>query len=115
MTKESVFHMSSILLLSQSPIKSDLMLSEVSLHDIAEMIHEFGGIIKTRPVNDQNTPFITGIFEVGNVSVRASHLAKNIAVVNQQSAFEGMQMAFSSGSTLTVIDNQYLVLSETNS
>jgi hypothetical protein len=112
MTEKSVFHMSSILLLSQSPIKSDLRLSEVSLEDIAEMIKEFGGTIKTRPVNDQNTPFITGIFKIGNVEVWASHLAKNIAVVNQQSAFEGFEMSFPSGSNLTIMDKQYLVLSD---
>jgi len=112
MTKESVFHISSILVMSQSPISNSISLSEVSLHDIAELINLFGGTVKTRPVSDDVTPFISMYTEVGNCQVFVSHLAKNIAVMNQQSAFDGLVMTFPSGSNLTVIDNQYLVLSD---
>jgi len=112
MTTTSVYHISSILLLSQSPISNSISLSEVSLHDIAELVKEFGGTITTRPVSDDVTPFITLYTQVGNSQVWAHHLGKNIAVMNQQSAFDGFKMDFPSGSNLTVIDNQYLVLSD---
>jgi predicted solute-binding protein len=100
--------------MSQSPIKNSISLSEVSLHDIAELINLFGGSIQTRAVSDDVTPFISMYTQVGNCQVFAYNLAKNIAVMNQQSAFGGLGMAFPSGSNLTVIDDQYLVLSDSN-
>jgi hypothetical protein len=49
---------------------------------------------------------------VGSCHVFASQMVKNIAVINQQSTFGGLEMGFVKGTKLTIIDGQYLVLSE---
>lgn len=111
-TKPSAYHLSAIALLAQSPEDTMFMIHNTTLETIQELVFMFGGKIKTRPVNDENTPFIRFESTVGKCSISASLMVKNIAVINQQAAFEGLEMSFVKGANLAIIDNQYFVLSD---
>ena len=112
-TKISANHLTAIALLAQSEFTTSLSITEVTLEGLQELVYLFGGNIITREVNDYNTPFITFGGFVGNCHVFASQMVKNIAVINQQSTFGGrFEMGFVKGTKLTILDNQYLVLSE---
>jgi hypothetical protein len=110
-TKPSGNHLTAIALLSQSHFTTSISISEVTLEGIQELILFFGGRITTREVNDQHTPYITYSCLVNNCHVFASQMVKNIAVINQQASFGGFEMDFVKGSKLTILDNQYFVLS----
>jgi hypothetical protein len=111
-TKPSANHLTAIALLAQSEFTTSLSITEVTLEGLQELVFLFGGRITTREVNDHNTPFITFGCMVGSCHVFASQMVKNIAVINQQSTFGGLEMGFVKGTKLTIIDGQYLVLSE---
>lgn len=110
--KDSANHLTAIAALADGPGTYGINIDETSLETIQELVFFFGGKIYTRPVNDQNTPFIHFFGKIGNCSITAFHLAKNIAVINQQAAFEGFEMTFVKGAKLQIIDNQYFVLSD---
>jgi len=111
-TKPSAYHLSAISLMAQSPFTTSISITEATLEGIQELIYFFGGKIITREVNDEHTPFISYSCFVGNCWIYASQIVKNIAVINQQSTFGGhFEMNFIKGSKLTILDNQYFVLS----
>ena len=111
-TKPSAHHLSAIALLAQSPEDTTFMIHHTELETIQELVFFFGGAIKTKPLKDDEPKIIWYECKIGKCSVSASHFAKNIAVMNQQSAFEGFGMTFVKGAKLQIIDNQYFVLSD---
>jgi hypothetical protein len=111
-TKPSAYHLTAIATLAQSPIGNILNLNYVSLEDIQEMVLLFGGRIETPIMDDAKSPLIFLNVKVGNCLVSAFSMSTNLSIMLQKESFGGHRMDFVKGSKLSIIDNQYFVLSE---
>jgi hypothetical protein len=112
MTKESVFHISSILVMSQSPIRSSISLTSVSLHDIAELAKLWGGKIGITFKEGQAGSMISIQGSFNNCEFWAHHHTTVLAGNLQYHAFLGDLFLVEPETNLTVIDDQYLIISD---
>ena len=112
MTNKSVFHISSIVVMSQSPIRSSISLTSVSLHDIAEMAKLWGGTIRITFKDSQAGAMISLQGSFNNCEFWAHHHTTVLAGNLQQEVFQSDLFVVEPETNLTVIDDQYLVLSD---
>lgn len=112
MTNKSVFHISSIVVMSQSPIRSSISLTSVSLHDIAEMAKLWGGTIRITFKEGQSGAMISIQGSFNNCEFWAHHHTTVLAGNLQQEVFQSDLFVLEPETNLTVIDDQYLVLSD---
>ena len=112
MTNKSVFHISSILVMSQSPIRSSISLTSVSLHDIAELAKLWGGTIRITFKEGQAGSMISIQGSFNNCEFWAHHHTTVLAGNLQQEVFQSEDFVVAAETNLTVIDNQYLIVSD---
>lgn len=112
MTNKSVFHISSIVVMSQSPIRSSISLTSVSLHDIAELAKLWGGRISITFKEGQAGAMISIQGSFNNCDFWAHHHTTVLAGNLQQEVFQSDLFVVAAETNLTVIDDQYLVLSD---
>lgn len=112
-TKPSAYHLTSVALLADGPLRTSLTVIEGSLELIQEAIQLFGGEVYTTEVNDQETHFqIYSCSKVGNTELWIHLFATRLQIMLQTDAFRARTSIFEKGTQLTIIDNQYLVLSD---
>jgi hypothetical protein len=98
--------------MSQSPIRSSISLTSVSLHDIAELAKLWGGTIRITLKEGQAGSMISIQGSFNNCEFWAHHHTTVLAGNLQYHAFESDLCVVEPETNLTVIDNQYLVLSD---
>lgn len=111
MTTTSVYHIGSILMMSQSPIRSSISLTSVSLHNIAELAKLWGGTIRITFKENQTGSMISIQGSYNNCDFWGHHHTTLEAGQLQEQAFINDSPLLPSGTDLTIIDNQYLVIS----
>lgn len=112
MTNKSVFHISSIVVMSQSPIRSSISLTSVSLHDIAELAKLWGGTIRITFKQGQSGAMISLQGSFNNCEFWGHHHTTIEAGNLQQEVFQSDFFVVEPETNLTIIDNQYLVKSD---
>ena len=112
MTNKSVFHISSIVVMSQSQIHSSISLTSVSLHDIAEMAKLWGGTIRITFKQGQSGAMISLQGSFNNCEFWGHHHTTIEAGNLQQEVFQSDLFVVAAETNLTVIDDQYLIVSD---
>lgn len=111
----SVNHLAAIAILSNSQFKSSLSLRNSNLERIQEIINLYGGKITLSKIND-DTPdvgvLISSYTEIGNVELWIHVFSTKLAVMLQRDALGCNHKDFQPGTNLTIIDDQYLVISD---
>jgi hypothetical protein len=98
--------------MSQSQIRSSISLTSVSLHDIAELAKLWGGTIRITFKDGQAGAMISIQGSFNNCEFWAHHHTTVLAGNLQQEVFQSDFFVVEPQTNLTIIDNQYLVLSD---
>jgi hypothetical protein len=98
--------------MSQSPIRSSISLTSVSLHDIAELAKLWGGTIRITFKEGQAGSMISIQGSFNNCEFWAHHHTTVLAGNLQQEVFQSEDFVVAAETNLTVIDNQYLIVSD---
>jgi hypothetical protein len=112
MTNKSVFHISSIVVMSQSPIRSSISLTSVSLHDIAELAKLWGGTIRITFKDGQAGAMISIQGSFNNCEFWAHHHTTVLAGNLQYHAFQSDLFVVEAETNMTIMDDQYLIVSD---
>ena len=111
----SANHLAAIAILSNSQFKSSLSLRNSNLQRIQEIINLYGGKIALSKIND-DTPdvgvLISSYTEIGNVELWIHVFSTKLSLMLQRDILGGNFKDFQPGTNLTIIDNQYLVISD---
>ena len=106
----SAFHLSAIALLAQSDKLPSISLSSGTLEDIVQAVKLFGGTVYvTESESKYNSIYYRS--NIGNTSLWIHTHTTNLACVLQREVFQSNESIFEKGTDLTIIDNQYFVLS----
>jgi hypothetical protein len=106
-------HLAAIAFMAQSERRSSLTLSRITLHEMAELIRLYGGSVTVEPISENRfNPTIYCRIAVNNCEVWAFHYCTNLALMLQKESFRANESIFEKGTQLTIIDNQYLILSD---
>lgn len=114
-TKPSANHLTAVAILAQSEFRNNLSVKEGSLEQIQEAVKLFGGTISLSKINDQTEStnvLISSYSEIGNCQLFVHVFTTKLAIMLQKDAFQSDCAIFQKGTDLTIIDNQYLVLSD---
>ena len=101
--------------LSKLEPRTHLSIVDSSLAGIQETIKLFGGSITLTKINDQTNSanvLISAYSEIGNCQFWVHVFTTKLAIMLQKEAFNADFVKFEKGTNLTIIDNQYLVLSD---
>jgi len=108
MRKESVYHISSILLLSQGPHECSVSIKIENPEVIQELVYLFGGMITAHESKEKDQA--TWIFysqTVGNCRITGVMKTSLKTVMLQRDVFAAEFASFEPETTLPIIDNQY--------
>jgi hypothetical protein len=108
-TNSSEFHLGAISLLAQSDKVTSLSVVTGTLQDIVDAIKLFGGTVHVLE-SEHNT--IMYLSRIGNCNLFIHNQTTNLACVLQKEAFQSKESVFEKGTDLTIIDNQYIVLKD---
>jgi hypothetical protein len=110
-TNSSAFHIAAISMLAQSDKVSSLSIATGTLEDIQEAVKLFGGNVYVTP-SESEYHSIYYRCSVGNSSlwIHIHHTTK-LACVLQREYFQSNESIFEKGTDLTIVDNQYFVIS----
>jgi hypothetical protein len=110
-TNSSSFHIAAISMLAQSDKVSSLSIATGTLEDIQEAVKLFGGNVYVTP-SESEYHSIYYRCSVGNSSlwIHIHHTTK-LACVLQREYFQSNESIFEKGTDLTIVDNQYFVIS----
>jgi hypothetical protein len=114
-TKASANHLTSVAILANADIKTSLSVIDGSLEMIQEAVSLFGGIINLPNIDDETDRsylFITCASKIGNCHLWIHSQTNKLAIMLQKDALQSSYIVFEKGTQLTIIDNQYLVLSD---
>lgn len=106
-TKES--YLSAIALLGQPDKVTSISVSTGTLQDIVLVIKSYGGEVHV--IGGQHNTILCRS-KIGNCHLWIHVQTTNLACVLQKESFQSNESIFEKGTYLTVIDNQYLVLSD---
>jgi hypothetical protein len=106
--QNSVYHISSILLLSQGPHECNLSITVSDPKIIREMIYHFGGMITVHVSKspDQACYIFYGQ-TVGNCRITGTIRTNIETVMRQRAAFEADYILFKPKTRLSIIDKSY--------
>ena len=108
-------HLAAIAILSQSQFKSSLSLRNSNLEKIQEIINLYGGRITLSKIND-DTPdvgvLISSCSVIGNLELWVHVFVTKLSLMLQRDILGGNFKDFQPGTNLTIIDNQYFVVSD---
>jgi hypothetical protein len=111
----SANHLAAIAILSNSQFKSSLSLRNSNLERIQEIINLYGGKIALSKIND-DTPdvgvLISSYTEIGSLELWVHVFSTKLGIMLQRDILGGNHKDFEPGTNLTIIDNQYLVISD---
>ena len=111
--KDSANHLTAIATLANGKFRTSLTVIEGSLELIQEAIKLFGGEVFTSEASDERSYFqIYSQSSVGNADLWIHVFVNRLAIMLQQDAFHAKSSVFEKGTDLTIIDNQYFVLSD---
>jgi len=113
-TKASANHLTSVALLANADFKTSLSILDGSLELIQEAVNLFGGTINLPNLNDETDGanlFITCASDIGNCRLWVHSKTTKLAIMLQKDALRSSYIVLEKGTQLTIIDNQYLVLS----
>jgi hypothetical protein len=116
-TKASANHLTSVALLADGIRRTRLTVIDGSLEEIQEAVQLFGGEIGFTKITDETHSSSVQIFyhsQIGNCQLWIHLFTTKLAVMLQKDAFRADSSIFQKGTQLTIIDNQYLVLSDSN-
>lgn len=108
MKKESVFHISSILLLSQGPHECSLSIKVLDPETIKELVCVFGGMISAHISKEEDQA--TWIFynqTVGNCTITGAMKTSLTTVMLQREVFQAKMASFEPETTLPIIENAF--------
>ena len=108
-------HLAVVETLSTLEPRTSLSIIDSSLSGIQETIKLFGGSITLSKINDQTDSanvLISSYSEIGNCQFWVHVFTTKLAIMMQKEAFNADFVKFEKGTNLTIIDNQYLVLSD---
>jgi hypothetical protein len=106
-TKES--YLSAIALLGQPDKVTSISVTTGTLEEIALIINSYGGEVHV--IGGQHNTILCRS-KIGNCHLWIHVQTTNLACVLQKEYFQSNESIFEKGTYLTVIDNQYLILSD---
>jgi hypothetical protein len=98
--------------MSQSPIRSSISLTSVSLHDIAELAKLWGGTIRITFKDGQAGAMISIQGSFNNCEFWAHHHTTVLAGNLQYHAFQSDLFVVEAETNMTIMDDQYLIVSD---
>jgi len=111
-TKASANHLTSVALLAEGQHLTRLTVCDGSLESIQEAVQLFGGNVSISKVTDESTgEHIYYHSKIGKCELWIFVFTTKLAIMLQKDAFQANTSLFEKGTQLTIIDNQYLVLS----
>jgi hypothetical protein len=107
----SPYHLGAIALLAQSDRVTSISVADGTIEDIVESVKLFGGtVFVTDSESDYHSIYFRSSIEKTTLWI---HLhTTNLACVLQRESFQSKESVFERGTDLTIIDNQYVVLSD---
>jgi len=107
----SPYHLGAIALLAQSDRLTSITVSDGTIEDIVEAVKLFGGtVFVTDSESDYHSIYFRSAIE--NTTLWIHLHTTNLACVLQRESFQSKESVFERGTDLTIIDNQYVVLSD---
>lgn len=110
-TNSSAFHLTAVAMLAQSDKLTSLSISGGTLEDIQESVKLFGGNVYVTPSESEHNS-IYSQSRIGNCIIWIHHHTTKLACVLQREYFQSNESVFEKGTDLTMIDNQYFVISD---
>lgn len=113
--EKSANHLTAVSILAQSEFRTNLSVQEGSLEHIQEAVKLFGGTITLSKINDQTESgnvLITCLSSVGSCHLFIHVFTTKLAIMLQKEALQSDYILLEKGTDLTIIDNQYLILSD---
>jgi hypothetical protein len=109
----SPYHLGAIALLAQSDRLTSITVygTDATIEDIVEAVKLFGGTVF---VTDSESEYHSIYFRsaIENTTLWIHLHTTNLACVLQRESFQSKESVFERGTDLTIIDNQYVVLSD---
>ena len=110
-TNSSAFHLTAVAMLAQSDKLTSLSISGGTLEDIQEAVKLFGGNVYVTPSESEHNS-IYSHSKIGNCIIWIHHHTTKLGCVLQREYFQSNESIFEKGTDLSIIDNQYLILSD---